>query len=84
MTLFIYLFLSYHSAVFPHVLIHIGIDLNVAAIGSQEQVEDMVPVELRHPAPPRAPNAAPLQLAVVIRIDAINKRFYFYLTCHNL
>lgn len=56
--------------------------LNVAAVGSQEDVDDVVPIELGDAAPAVAAYGSPLQLPVVGWIDAVDETAYFYCLCH--
>jgi len=58
-------------------VVPVGIDLDVAPVGSGQKVEDMVSVELADASPARPSNTSPLQLPVVIRVDAIDKRFSY-------
>ena len=74
--------LSHSTAILADIKSVIGIDLDVAAIGGQEDVEDVVPVELGDAAPAVATHSGTLQLPVVVRIDAVDETAYFYCLCH--
>lgn len=76
------LFLPHAPTIFTDIKPIIGIDLDIAAVGSQKDVEDVVPIELGDAAPAVATQGGPLQLPVVGRIDAVDETAYFYCLCH--
>jgi len=76
------LLFPYVPAEFSQIDVAVGVDLNVAAVGGQEQVEDVVTIELRHSAPAAASYGATLQFLVVVRIDPVDKSFDSYLISH--
>jgi len=75
------LFLPHSPAILADIKSVVGIDLNVATIGSQKDIEDMVSIELGDAAPAVATQGGPLQLPVVGRIDAVDETAYFYCLC---
>lgn len=77
------LFFSDVATVFPQIDISVGIYLYVLPVGSEQQVQDMVAVELRDPAPTVAAILATLHLLVIVGVDSIDECPHSYLICHN-
>ena len=71
------------AAVFPQINISVSIYLYVLPIGSEQQVQDMVAVELRHPIPTAAAILTALHLLVVVRVDSVDECPHSYLICHR-
>ena len=63
--------------------IAVCINLYILAVGCKQQIQDMIAVEFRHPAPAAATHRATLHFFVVAGIDSIEKRSYSYCVCHN-
>ena len=78
------LFFPNNAAIFSHIVIAVGIYFYITTIGSHQQVEDMITIELGYPTPVLATNAAALQLSVVIRVDAIDIRLDSDLISHGI
>lgn len=76
--------LSDVATILPHVDIAVCIYLNVFPVGRQQQIQDMVAIEFRHPTPTATAIRTPLQFLVIIRINPVYERSYSHLICHNL
>ena len=61
----------------------VGVDLDVAAVGGQEEVEDVVAVELGDATPAVATHSGSLQLPVVVGVDAVDETAYLYCLRHG-
>ena len=77
------LFPPHSPAILPDIDPKVGIDLNVAAVGGQEEVEDVVAVELGDATPRVATHRSSLQLPVIGRINAVDETAYFYCLRHG-
>ena len=71
------------AAVFPQIDIPVSIHLDILPVGSKQQVQDMIAVEFRHPAPTAAAILAALHLLVIIGVDSVDECPHSYLICHN-
>jgi len=75
--------LSDVATILPHVNIAVCIYLNIFSVGRQQQIQDMVAIEFRHPTPTATAIRTPLQFLVIIRINPVYERSYSHLICHN-
>ena len=76
---FLILFPPDVATILPYVDIAVCINLNVLPVRRQQQIQDVVAVEFRHPTPTATVIRTPLQFLIIVRINPIYKRSYSYL-----